>query len=1282
MKPIINLLAVLVFLIGSTGSLYSQNAEQQYQKGLMQEEGEGNLQEAIKIFAGIVENQNADQSLQAKALLHVGLCYEKMGKEEATKAYQKLVNNFPSQKNEVAIARERLSKLILAVEKLAQKEKSKDLVIRKFMEGTGAEFYGAPSPNGKYFAFVDFKTSPNDIVIKDIETGKEVRLRNQTDVNYQGDQGIPYNPIWSPDSKQLAYVWENDKDNSYKLFVIEIENPKPEVLIKVGYNNGWIKTEDWSSDGKYILAQLTENNQDQLGLISTKDGSFQVLKKIGKTAPYSAKFSPDGKYIAYDNPPNEENAEHDIFVIQIDGKIENRITYHPSHDYFLNWSPSGEKILFASNRTGTNDMWSISFSGGSGQKTPELVSENIGNIKALGTTNEGSFYYSTPGSWWDIYTTTVEPESGKFINTPTELPLPFQGYNRHPGWSPDGKYLAYVSVRRHLRKPNILCIYSKETGAVKEFANVKDVNRPVWFPNSQSVLLFGTDVLNITTGKIESVIPLQKDDELEKFALSISSDSESIYYETRNKNWDKHSIIQKDLESSEEKELYTASDDNLTMSLSPDNKQLALLQRHNENTRILKIVSITDSSEKIIHTFKQDDFGYIDLSWSPNGKYIYFSKKADADWVLCRIPVTGGVVENLNVHKNLFTSISIHPNGQLITFSSFVGKEKPGGIWVMENFLPSENEETAAKEPEGIKIRQIWQAPYLDDLGTVSLDGKYRSYVDWGVGNLGIHNLKTDEKKVLTSDAKLGEAWQYAGSTVISKDGKRIVYSWANPYNTNALRLTNVENPKPELLYKKTGEELYPTAWLSDKEIVAFRYIPDTRTMQLVTFNIMDKKIRVKKTFPPGQFGGGLACSPDEKYIAYGFANSADNGNTDIRLVQANEDRDIPLITHPSNDKVLGWVPGRKEFLFISDRSDSWDLWAIKLDDTKPLGPAKRIYADIGDVSSMGFTRDGECYFGFSRRNFYSGLAPFNKETGEIDLGLGQAFESQNFGTTWSPDGQHLAYIKIEDNSKGNPYKLFVQDVKTGEKYQPGNNMLRVRSYKWSPDGKSILVVGREINKLQEKDYKGGIFMVDIKTGQIEQILLLSEYEFNRPEDDSAPLSRVEWSSDKRSFYFLFQKDRLVNHNLETGEEKILYRYSDFTPYVLETSPDGKNLLFGLDYPGEEKSRLLTMPAEGGKEKMVCTSQEASGVIWAKYSPDGKYIYFVELPEFNRSVLWRVPAEGGKPEKIWSPEKRVEIYDIHPDGNQVAFSIRERTTEVRVIEGLVNELNKIYSQNE
>jgi Tol biopolymer transport system component len=79
--------------------------------------------------------------------------------------------------------------------------------------------------------------------------------------------------------------------------------------------------------------------------------------------------------------------------------------------------------------------------------------------------------------------------------------------------------------------------------------------------------------------------------------------------------------------------------------------------------------------------------------------------------------------------------------------------------------------------------------------------------------------------------------------------------------------------------------------------------------------------------------------------------------------------------------------------------------------------------------------------------------------------------------------------------------------------------------------------------------------------------------------------------------------------------------------------------------------------------------------FWVKWSPDGKYIYFVERPD--ETNLWRIPAEGKNPQKVWSSEKRVEIFDLHPDGNQIAFSIRERATEVRVIENLVHELERL-----
>ncbi len=142
-----------------------------------------------------------------------------------------------------------------------------------------------------------------------------------------------------------------------------------------------------------------------------------------------------------------------------------------------------------------------------------------------------------------------------------------------------------------------------------------------------------------------------------------------------------------------------------------------------------------------------------------------------------------------------------------------------------------------------------------------------------------------------------------------------------------------------------------------------------------------------------------------------------------------------------------------------------------------------------------------------------------------------------------------------------------------------------------------------------------------------------------------------------------------------TGEDKILYRHSNFSRGVMKISPDGKNLLLATISPEEKKSHLFTIPIEGGKEKELCTAQEADGFYCAEWSPDGKYVYFVE--ERDGTSLWRIPAEGGIPQKIWHTKSSVNFLGLHPDGKQFALAFPESTTEIRVIKNLVQELERL-----
>jgi len=95
MKPrifiFVFLASVLVFL---SSAYVQQSAEQLYQSGLYKEKVEGKLEKAIAIYEKILKDFAGNKATAAKALYHIGMCYEKLGKQEAQKAYQRLIDEY------------------------------------------------------------------------------------------------------------------------------------------------------------------------------------------------------------------------------------------------------------------------------------------------------------------------------------------------------------------------------------------------------------------------------------------------------------------------------------------------------------------------------------------------------------------------------------------------------------------------------------------------------------------------------------------------------------------------------------------------------------------------------------------------------------------------------------------------------------------------------------------------------------------------------------------------------------------------------------------------------------------------------------------------------------------------------------------------------------------------------------------------------------------------------------------------------------------------------------
>lgn len=570
------------------------------------------------------------------------------------------------------------------------------------------------SPDGRYLCDCGTFVETGGITIRELATGEQ-RIIKPTKRTPE-DTGPQY-PVMSPDNKAIAYAVGRPKEGADGIIEADV------CLIGIdGFGQRVVcpdaatRPVQWFPDSSRLLGlrwrvPKAAFNEIEIVSVSIPDGSVQLIKTLtGEFFGTTVRLSPDAKYIAYEMLSKDAPEKHDIFVVEIDSKQETLLVGHQADDRLLDWAPDGRQILFSSDRMGSWSTWLLPVAKGQAQGTPELVARNIGNIRPVGFTGNGSYYYRMKYGLSDIYMARIDVTTGQLLSAPA--PLEAAGSNLGADWSPDGKYLAYCAEAAASSGSHVVRIRSLATGEERELLHkLPEFWCIRWSPDGGSLLAswliaYKPEEVALTKRvyRIDAVTGdstvLQEMENPGVQMTELSPDGKTLYYS-------RGGIFRRQLDTGQEKEIfaYPWKAQRSSWALSPNGEFIAAGCNEGTNESIWhqggvkRVVLIPSQGGQATELLRWDEpTGYLtNFAWSRDGKTVLFTlhrepvtgknlKRIDEFWQVTTDGSQPRKIMETDLSMSVPRGLRVHPDGQRITFSAATMHQE---LWLMENFLPS-----------------------------------------------------------------------------------------------------------------------------------------------------------------------------------------------------------------------------------------------------------------------------------------------------------------------------------------------------------------------------------------------------------------------------------------------------------------------------------------------------------------------------------------------------------------------------------------------------------------
>ncbi len=630
-------------------------AEVQLKAAIRKEVVDGDLKAAITEFQRLVNTPGVSRAVAATALLRLGQCHEKLGNAEAQRSYERVLKEYPDQADVVRQARDRLATFAQAKAFAGEAAWGRRIV------GPAVHQRGAVSPDGKYVAYCC-------LVIREVTTGREQRLSVE----------LVGTPRFSPDGEHIAYVVRKS-DGSLELQVVRRSALEPRVLIASPEATSFTVV-DWTPDGNEVLVRVARQDKStELAVVPFTGGAS---RRVMAPAPFFAgvdegRLSPDGRYLLYRAQVPGVAGTWNTRVCAIDGSSDAVLIEHPANAWNIGWTTDG-RFAFYSAEPRSEGIWTVKVAAGKAQELPERVSGKLDDsVRPVGLTRGGAFFYHKWTLDAQVRLMTVVPGVG------TLKPSLVLNDATAPGWSPDGRLLAYAESRSGL-----IAIRTVATGVTRTLWTGLPgaIMALQWLPDGGalaaqgpgsdgSMASIGLRRVDLTSGSRSDILvgPAWR-----QFGANptFSGNATTLTYKSFDDT--QRSFLTRDhLETNQHDVLMERKPPQFVSSFSVLTRtgQIAVAVQETEGSSSIGVLDPSSKDVRVIHRTPKGDYipASVSLAWMPDGQSILFvtapSATSGSPMSLFRIPVSGGKPEKL-FEAELIFQVRVHPDGGRIALDT------------------------------------------------------------------------------------------------------------------------------------------------------------------------------------------------------------------------------------------------------------------------------------------------------------------------------------------------------------------------------------------------------------------------------------------------------------------------------------------------------------------------------------------------------------------------------------------------------------------------------------